>query len=606
MEKMKRIPAREELDQKDTWAMEDLFASDDEWNREYEALKTSLPAIREYEGKLADGAETLLACLRMNSDISLRLQRLYVYAGQKSHEDTGKAFYQDMDSRAQLLAVETDSAVSFITPEIMSIPEERLEEFFREEEGLKLYRLEIERMLRRKEHVLTKELEEVLAKAGELAKAPSEIYSRFNNADIVFPDAAGSDGEERQLTSGTFIPYLMSEDRVLRKDAFEKLYAVYAAHINTLAAVYAANVRQEAFFAGMRRYPSSMAMALDGGNIPVSVYTNLIETVHDHLDLMHRYVSLRKRLMGLDELHMYDVYVPVVPDAASVITYEEAKKMVLEGLAPLGEEYLSHLREGFENRWIDVYENKGKRTGAYSWGAYGTHPYVLLNHHEDLEHVFTLAHEMGHALHTYYSNVSQPFEYAGYRIFVAEVASTCNEALLMNHLLSKSSDRKERAYLINSFLEKFRGTLYRQTMFAEFEMLTHEMAAKGTTLTAQVLCDTYYDLNKRYFGPDMISDPQIAYEWARIPHFYTPFYVYQYATGFSAAIALSRRILKEGEPAVRDYIGKFLSAGDSADPIDVLKAAGVDMSSPKPIEEALGLFEELIGQMEEITGESLE
>ncbi|MBO5198978.1 MAG: oligoendopeptidase F [Lachnospiraceae bacterium] len=596
-----RLPEREEIAVKDTWALEDLCASDDAWKKEYEELQEKIPALAGYAGTLGNGADTLYQCLELQSDASWHMERLYVYAKEKYDQNTGNAVYQDLCGKAQTLLVSLSSAGSYIVPEIMSLSKEYLEQCFEEKKELSLYRLTIERLLRKKEHVLSAEIEAVLAKSQEIAQSPSDIFSKFNNADIVFPDAVGSDGEARQLTNGSYVPFLMSQDRTLRKDAFEKLYQVYKEHINTLAAVFAANVKQEAFYADMRKYPSSMAMELAGGNIPTSVYTNLIDTVHKNLGLMHRYIALRKKMLGVDELHMYDVYVPIVSDVAKEVTFEEAKEMLLEGLAPLGEDYLSHLKEGFENRWIDVYENKGKRTGAYSWGAYGTHPYVLLNHHNDLEHAFTLAHEMGHALHTYYSNKCQPYEYAGYLIFVAEVASTCNEALLMTHLLEKTTDPKERAYLVNSFLEKFRGTLYRQTMFAEFEMLAHEMAAKGTTLTAEVLCRTYHDLNRQYFGEDMISDDEIAYEWARIPHFYTPFYVYQYATGFSAAIALSRKILKEGEPAVRDYIDKFLSAGSSADPIDILKAAGVDMSSPKPIEEALGLFEELIEELEALT-----
>lgn len=596
----KQVRNREEIEKEHTWAIEDMFASDEEWKKEYEQLKSCLPALAAYKGTLGGGAEKLFGCLNAVYDAKWHMERLYVYANQKYHENTGNAVYQDLAGQAQTLEIALESAISYLTPEIMELPEETIEEYKRKISGLELYDLLLKRIRRQKAHILSGELEDVLAKTRELAGAPSDIFSMFNNADIRFEDVAGEDGEAVPLTQGSFGVLEMSQDRKVRKEAFEHMYEAYRSHVNTLASVFAANVKQEAFYAQMRHYPSSMAMELDEGNIPVAVYENLIGTVHKRLDLMHRYVALRKKLLGVDELHMYDIYVPIVADAAKKISFEEAKQIVLEGLAPLGEEYLSHLREGFENRWIDVYENKGKRTGAYSWGAYGTHPYVLLNHHDDLEHTFTLAHEMGHALHSYYSDQSQPFLYAGYLIFVAEVASTCNEALLMTHLLNRSEDKKEKAYLINSFLEKFKGTLYRQAMFAEFEMLTHKMSAEGTTLTAEVLCRTYYDLNVKYYGPDMVSDDLIAYEWSKIPHFYTPFYVYQYATGFSAAIALSRRILKEGEPAVRDYIDRFLSAGGSADPIDILKAAGVDMSSPKPIEEALALFEELLGQMEEL------
>ena len=424
----------------------------------------------------------------------------------------------------------------------------------------------------------------------------------YNGADIDFPSVTDSDGEQIKITHGNFVPILGGTDRELRRRAFIALYDTYGKMKNTIAATFNANVEQACFYADVRNYLSTLEMYLDGSNIPVSVYDNLIEVVHEKMDLMHRYVKLRKKILGVDELHMYDVYAPIAKPPKEKISFEKAKEMVLEGLAPMGEAYLSKLKEGFANRWIDVYENEGKRSGAYSWGAYGVHPYVLLNYQGTLDDVFTLAHEMGHALHSYYSDANQPYIQAGYRIFVAEVASTCNESLLIHDLLKKTEDKETKAYLINHFLEQFKGTLYRQTMFAEFEKITHGMVEKGETLTSDVLCKIYYDLNKQYFGPEMVSDEEIALEWARIPHFYNPFYVYQYATGISAAIALSRKIMKEGEKGVEDYM-KFLTGGGSKDPIELLKLAGVDMNEKKPIEEALELFRELLDQMEALTAE---
>jgi oligoendopeptidase F len=422
----------------------------------------------------------------------------------------------------------------------------------------------------------------------------------FNNADIKFPDIEDENGEMVEITHGRYGVFMESNNRRVRKDAFENVYATYKKFKNTLATTFSANVKQEAFFAKVHNYPSTMAMKLFDSNVPENVYTNLIDAVHENLPLLHRYVSLRKKLLGLDELHMYDLYTPIISDLELKISYDEAKEMVFKGLEPLGDKYRAILTEGYENRWIDVYENEGKRSGAYSWGAYGTHPYVLLNYQNNLKNVFTLAHEMGHAIHSYHSDGKLPIRYAGYKIFVAEVASTCNEALLMEYLLANTKDKKEKAYLINYFLEQFRTTLYRQTMFAEFEMITHQKSMEGEALTADVLCQIYHELNVKYFGDDIVIDSEIDMEWARIPHFYTAYYVYQYATGYSAAIALSRKILKEGQPAVDDYINKFLSGGSSDYPIELLKMAGVDMSKKEPVNQALALFESLLDEMEKL------
>lgn len=595
----KNIPKRSEVDKRFTWAIEDLYASDELWQEEYNRIKDMLPRISEYQGKLSESAETLLGYLKLSDELYQLMERVYVYANQKNHEDTANPVYQDLSSKAGTLYVQLSSATAFATPEILSIPEEKLKQYIQECEGLRLYEFYLQDIIRIKPHVLSAEMESLLASAGEVTEAADNIYSMFNNADIKFPEIIDENGESVRITHGRFVKLLESRDRRVRKDAFMGLYNTYNSFRNTLAATYSANVKQEVFYTKARKYNSTLERALDANNIPVEVYTNLIEAVHKNMDLMYRYVKLRKKLLGLDEMHMYDLYTPLVPDIKMDIPYEEAKKIVEQGLQPLGEEYLAILREGFSNRWIDVYENENKRSGAYSWGAYGTHPYVLLNYNDTLSNVFTLAHEMGHAIHSYYSDKTQPYRYAGYKIFVAEVASTCNEALLIDHLLKNTQDKKQKAYLVNHFLEKFKGTLYRQTMFAEFEMLTHRMVEKGESLTADALCKLYHDLNVLYFGDGIVVDPEIDMEWARIPHFYKYFYVYQYATGFSAAIAISRRILEEGKPAVDDYI-KFLSSGCSDYPIELLKIAGVDMSTTEPVNNALQFFSELLDQMEEL------
>ena len=602
MSQKSTLQKRSEVDKRFTWAIEDLYSSDDLWQQEYDQIKEMLPKAMEYQGRLSKSADLLYGFLQLSDEISKLLERVYVYANQKYHEDTGNATYQDLSNKANALAVQVGSVLSFATPEILSIPVETLSGFRQEVEELKIYDFYLMDILRLKPHILSAEMEEILADAGEMADAPSNIFSMFNNADIKFPEIKDENGEDVRITHGRFIRLLESPDRRVRREAFQGLYSTYKSFQNTLAASFSSNVKQEAFFSKARQYHSTLEKALDAGNIPVDVYTNLINAVHDNMHLMYRYVKLRKKLLGLDELHMYDLYTPLVSDVDMKVPFEEAKKLVAKGLEPLGEDYQRILKEGFDNRWIDVYENENKRSGAYSWGAYGTHPYVLLNYNDTLDNVFTLAHEMGHAIHSYYSDKEQPYIYAGYKIFVAEVASTCNEALLIDYMLKNTNDKKEKAYLINHFLDKFKGTLYRQTMFAEFEMITHRMVENGESLTAENLCKIYHDLNALYYGDDVVIDPEIAMEWARIPHFYTAFYVYQYATGYSAAIALSRRILNEGKPAVDDYI-RFLSSGSSNYPIELLKSAGVDMSTKEPVNQALKLFEELLDQMEELMNE---
>ncbi|WP_418998984.1 oligoendopeptidase F [Agathobaculum sp.] len=593
-----KIPARADVSEKDKWAIQDLFATDDDWRAALAKAKEFIPRITAFRGRLAESGAVLLSFFRLDDEISLAFDALVHYAQRRSDEDTRVAAYQEMVSQVTRFAVEIQSAAAFETPELLAISDEDMNRLYAEAPELELYRLNIDRIRRRREHVLSDKEEAILAAAGEMAASPDDIYSMLNDADLKFPDAVDKDGNKHPVTHGTFIPLMQSYDRVLRKSAFDSLYSVYGQFRNTSAATLSAQLKQLLFFANVRKYPSTLDAALDGNEVPTEIYRNLIDAVHRSFAPMYRYVALRKKLLGVDELHMYDLYVPVVDGVEMKFTFEEAKEIALKALAPLGEDYLNLLREGFANGWIDVYENEGKRSGAYSAGA-RVHPYVLLNFKGTLDDVFTLVHEMGHSIHSYLSNKTQPTAYQDYVIFVAEVASTCNEALLMEYLLSVTTDKKERAYLINHFLEQFRGTLYRQTMFAEFELTANEMTQRGEGTTAEALCAMYKKLNEQYFGPEMNVDEEISLEWARIPHFYYDYYVYQYATGYAAAIALSRRILREGEAAVKDYLG-FLSGGCSADPITLLRGAGVDMASPKPIEDATKLFDEMISEMEKI------
>lgn len=593
------IPKRSEVPEEFTWNLKDMFESDEAWYKENEALKEMPGRIAAFQGKLGESAETLLSFFRLQDEVELRLSPLYGYASCKNDQDQGNSVYQDMRGKAMSTFVAISSAAAFSTPEIMAIPEDTLNLFFVAQPELETYRRSLYRIRRRAEHILTPAEETLLAAAGEMAQSPDDIGSVFRNADLKFPEVEDKDGMKHQLTGGSFVPLLESSDRVLRKNTFETYYARMGEYKNTIAATLNAEFKQRRFFASARKYPNTLAAALDETEVPQEVYLNLIEAVHANLDKMYRYVSLRKKMLGVDELHMYDVYTPIVADAAEKISYEQAKETVLEALQVLGDDYVALLKEGFNNRWIDVYENEGKRGGAYSSGNSRPHPYVLLNHKDTLDSMFTLAHEMGHALHSYHSCKFQPVNTSEYVIFVAEVASTCNEVLLMRHLLSKTTDKKQRAYLINHFLDSFKGTVYRQTMFAEFELEIGRMAERGEALTADALSAKYHELNKLYFGPDMVSDDGIALEWARIPHFFYNYYVFQYATGFSAAVAIANRILSEGESAVKDY-KSFLSSGGSSDPISLLKIAGVDMSTPDPVNSALQLFGELVDEMEKL------
>ena len=601
MSNSETIRARDQIPQEDTWALEDLYPSDESWEQALSALTARQTEAAAFAGKLGESGETLCAFLHLVEDVDGQSELLANYAMRKADQDTRNATYQAMVGKLMGVLTAVGAAFSFATPEIMAIPEETLEGFYKAAPGLERYRRYLNNERRRREHTLSAAEERLLAAAGEMANAPETVFGAFLNADMRYPDAMDSEGKPHALSQSTFVPLEESGDRALRKSAYENLYNTLGGMRNTAAGLLDAQNKQQKFFATARKYGSAREAAMDRTNVPVSVYDNLIEAVHRNMDKMHRYVRLRKKLLGVDELHFYDVYTPLLKDEPAKIPFAQAKQTVYDALYPLGDGYRAILKEGFENRWIDVYENQGKRGGAYSAGT-KVHPFVLLNYSGSLDSQFTLAHEMGHALHSYLSNKHQNQIDSDYVIFVAEVASTCNEALLMEYLLEKTTDKKERVFLINHFLDQFKGTIYRQTMFAEFEKFMGAAVDAGQTLTADMLCAEYARLCKLYYGEDMVVDDQIAMEWARIPHFYYNYYVFQYATGYSAAIALSRRILREGENAVKDYLG-FLSGGCSKSPIDLLKGAGVDMTSPAPVNDALQLFGELLDEMESLMAE---
>lgn len=603
---MADLKTRDQVDTKNTWDLKELCPSDEVWEEEYKKIEIQCDQIKNWKGKVFESPGTLKEFLDLYVESGISLGKVYVYAHERYHQDTTNSLYQGLSERATMLLMKYQSAISFFEPEVIAMPEEEFANIYREarksmsEKDAAGFDRFFQEIIRQKEHRLSAEMEELLANVREVLDSPDTIFSMFNNADIEFPTIKDENGEEVAITHGRYGTLLKNKDRRVRREAFQGLHSKYQEFKNTLAATYAANVKKDVFYANTRKYESSLAMALDESSIPLEVYSNLTDVVRENLSLLHRYMDIRKKALQLDELHMYDVYVPMVEEVSDSISFEQAKEMVLEGLKPLGEEYGNLLKEGFSNRWIDVYENKGKRSGAYSWGSYGAHPYVLLNHQNDLNSVFTLAHEMGHAIHSYYSNKTQPYICSGYEIFVAEVASTCNEALLIHDLLKKTQDKARRAYLINYHLEQFRTTLFRQTMFAEFEWRAHQMTERGEALTEQNLSNMYHQLNVDYFGEGTVIDEEIDLEWARIPHFYNSYYVYQYATGYSAAIALSHKILKEGQSAVKDYVQQFLCGGGSKDPIDLLKGAGVDMSKKESIQSALDVFKELLDQMEEL------
>jgi oligoendopeptidase F len=597
---VKSLPARSEIPVEETWKLEDIFASDEEWEKEFQAVKGLIPRIKEFDGKLGENAETLYQALNFQDQLLERIGKLYTYSHMRYDQDTTNSFYQGLDDRMKNLYSQAASALAFIVPEILAIDESKVKSFLMEKPELKLYEHALDEINLQRPHVLSAEQEALLAEAAEVMDASSNTFGMLNNADLQFPSIKDENGDEVEITHGRYVRFLESKDQRVRHDAFKAVYKTYGNFKNTFASTLSGNVKRDNFNARVRHYDSARQAALSANNIPESVYDNLISAVNENLHLLQRYVSLRKKVLGVNELHMYDLYTPLVKDVKMEITYEEAKDLVIKGLAPLGEEYAKVLKEGFENRWVDVHENKGKRSGAYSSGAYGTNPYILLNWQDNVNNLFTLAHEFGHSVHSYFTRKSQPYPYGNYSIFVAEVASTCNEALLNDYLLKTVDNEQKRIYLLNHYLEGFRGTVFRQTMFAEFEHLIHQQAQNNEALTADSLTKNYYELNKKYFGEkDIVIDEEIGLEWARIPHFYYNYYVYQYATGFSAATALSKQILEEGEPAVKRYLD-FLRAGSSDYPIEVLKKAGVDMTSAEPIKAACKVFAEKLGELEQL------
>lgn len=591
------VKDRKDIDVKDTWNLESIYANNELWEEDYAALEKDAAEFAKLKGAIEADVSKIPAVLDAYYGLHRRLSKLSVYARMRFDQDTTDSTYQTMSAKIGSLGVKIGAASAFVEPEILSYSKEQLEAAEKENERTAYYGRKIEEMLRGQEHTLDAEKEELLAAAGDMAEAPDDIFSVLMNADMKYPDIVLEDGTHLPLTNSTYISYMESPDRAVREGAFKTLYGQIASLKNTFAAIYRGNLKQAKFYAQSRKYSSARAMYLADSNVPESVYDNLLSAVHEALPMMYRYVAVRKKVLGVDKLHMYDVYTPIVAAQNQTYEFDQAKQMVLEALKPMGEDYLSHAREGLENRWIDIYPNKGKKGGAYSWGCYDSQPFILLNYTKNLDSVFTLIHEMGHSIHSYYSITAQDYAYSDYKIFVAEVASTCNECLLMHDLLEKTTDKEQRKYLLNHYLDSFKGTLFRQTMFAEFEKTAHDYCAQGKPLTAEALSQMYLELNQKYFGPDMEKDEEIAYEWMRIPHFYTPFYVYQYATGYSAAVALSAKILKEGKPAVDAYMS-FLKGGESKDPIDLLKMAGVDMTTEKPVADALALFGELVAELE--------
>lgn len=597
----KELLKREEVKVEDTWKVEDMYPSKKEWEQELKTCEELAERIAGFEGKIGESAENLLQVLEWNAQLGEKMMLAYNYAQRLYDQDQKNTVHHAMSARTMSLFAGISEKTAFLEPEIIAIDEEALKSFYQKEKGLLLYRGQIEEICRLKEHCLSTEMEKLLALSTETRNTASETFSILDNADLQFGEVADENGESVRITHGRYGKLLESPDRRVRRETFEKYYSVFKQFNNTLASLYNGQVKSLIFYAKAKKYASTLEAAVVHNNVSEQVYHNLVDTVDKNLDKLHRYVRLRKKCLGVDELHMYDIYTPMIPNVAKDISFEEAKETVLKALAPLGEDYLEKLREGFSNRWIDVYENEGKRSGAYSAGAYGTHPYVLLNYSGSLDSVFTLAHEMGHALHSCYSNENQPFIYSDYKIFVAEVASTTNEILLMEYLLKNTTDRKERIYLLNHYLDSFKGTVFRQTQFAEFEMRSNALCESGESLNAQNLNEMYLELNRKYYGPDMISDDEIQYEWSRIPHFYYDFYVYQYATSFSASVAVAKAILSEGESAVARY-KEFLSGGCSKSPVELLKIAGVNMETPKPIEECMKAFEEVLAQMEQLIG----
>lgn len=598
----KELITRDQVAQKDTWNLKDMYENLEAWNEDVECFKAVAKEIAAFEGKVCDSAENLYKVLSLNDKGGEKLMRSFEYASRLFDQDQGNSENQARYQKMYAMYVEISSKLAFVDPEILACDSDKLEKFYNELPALELYRKFIKEIQRMKAHTLSAEMEKLVSLTGEMCASPDDIYCALTNVDFEFPSIKDENGEEVRITDGRFVHLLESPDRRVRKDTFEGYYSVYKQYLNTLAATYSAEVNQRVFNARVRNYNSTLEAAVDANNVSPEVYKNLIDTVNANLDKLHAYVSLRKKCLGVDELHMYDIYTPMIAGVSKEIPYEEAQKTIIKALSVLGDDYVELLKKAFAERWCDVYENKGKRGGAYSACAYGCHPYMLLNYNGSFDHMFTVAHEMGHSMHSWYSNNAQPFVYAEYKIFVAEVASTTNELLLLDYLLKNCTDKKEKAYLLNHYLDSFKGTVYRQTQFAEFEMKTNAMVEEGESLNAESLSALYKSINEKYYGPSMISDDEIAYEWARIPHFYYNFYVYQYATSFCAAVAISERILKEGAPYVEQY-KKFLSSGCTDAPVELLKLTGVDLTTAAPIEAALKKCGEIVKELEALVEE---
>lgn len=595
----KEILERKEVPKEYTWDLESMFSTVEDWEKEYSRVEKLAEEFEKHKGELAKSSKNLLQALKDGDDLFRAMSNVYAYTHMKLDEDTTNSKSQSLSDKSLNLYVKVEEKSSFLVPEILTLDEETLNRYMEEQKDLKLYGKYLEDIMRQKDHVLSAREESILAQMGEVANSPEKIFSMMNDADLRFPKIKGEGEKEIEITQGNFIPLMESKDREVRKNAFKAFYSVYENFKNTFAATLNGDLKNNIFNAKIRNYKSTREASLSRNNIPLSVYDNLIKSVHENLDSMYKYMDIRKRALGLDELHMYDVYTPIVKEVDFNIPYEEGVELIKKALSPLKEEYLTAMNEGFNSRWIDVYENRGKRSGAYSSGSYDSKPFILLNYHNTLDNVFTIAHEMGHSMHSYFTRKYQPFVYGNYSIFVAEVASTANEALLLDYMLKNAKDKNEKLYLLNHYLESFRTTLFRQTMFAEFELIINEYLEKGGALTAEYLCETYRKLNKLYYGPNMVIDDEIAIEWARIPHFYYNYYVFQYATGFSAAIDLSKKILEDDDPAVDRYMD-FLKSGSSDYPINVLKKAGVDMTTKEPVDNAMKLFKELVDEFDKL------
>jgi oligoendopeptidase F len=598
---LNKQPAREEIPDEFKWKLTDIYNTNEAWEADFKRLKSLLEEMKVKQPTFLNSAANILEVLQLKDTIGMVLDKLFVYARMHKDENNANPLYQGMTDRIQSLATEAGGVISFIVPAVVTLEPEQLRQYLHQLPELRIYKRFFDEIQRQKAHILSEAEEKILAESADLADSAGTIFGMLDNADLKFPYIRDENGAEVELTKGRYSKFIESPDRRVRQDAFKALYDSYGKLRNTLGATLNSSVKSDIFYAKVRRFKTALQASLDGDNIPETVYERLIQVVHRFLPELNRYLKLRKKILGLDALHMYDLYTPLLPEYRKNFEYHEAKQLVLEGLSPLGEEYINLARHGLESGWVDVYENEGKTSGAYAWGAYETHPYILLNYQGKLRDVFTIAHEMGHAMHSYYSNHSQPYVNAGYRIFVAEVASTVNEALLMEHLLRKTEDRLEKEYLINQYLEQFRTTVFRQTMFAEFEKIIHQEVENGGALTTDWLSECYLDLNRQYYGQETVIDPEIGLEWARIPHFYTGFYVYKYATGYAAAIALSRRILEQDGEARLQYL-EFLKGGDSDYPLNLLRRAGVDMESPVPVEAALNVFKQLVDELAEFTG----